>query len=132
MIKTKKGTLIKIYIGFGIHHMYAHNFAMFGSKGSVENQRGKDLKNANTVASLDSIPYTHEAIEIPVTTSFPNSSAQGHGGADPKMVDAFIECIINDTKPPLDIDFGIDIALSGIYADISSKNGGKMFKMGEF
>ncbi|MBR5519011.1 MAG: Gfo/Idh/MocA family oxidoreductase [Clostridia bacterium] len=131
MIKTKKGTLIKIYIGFGIHHMYAHNFAMYGSKGSVENQRGKELRDAKTVASLDSVPYTQEAIEIPVTTAFPNTANLGHGGADPKMVDAFIDCIIKDEKPPLDIDFGIDIALSGIYADMSSKNGGKMYKIPE-
>lgn len=129
VIKTKKGALIKIYIGFGIHHMYAHNFAVYGSKGSLENQRGKEIKKVNTMACLDSIPYTHEAVEIPITVNSPGASAIGHGGADPKMFDAFVDCIINDEKPPLDIDFGIDIALSGIYADISSRNGGKMFKI---
>lgn len=129
MIKTKKGTLIKIYIGFGVHHQYAHNFAIYGSKGSLENQRGKGFEDNNTLASFESIPYIHNEIEIPIRAGFPHASAEGHGGADPKMMEAFVDCILKDEKPPLDIEFGINIALPGIFADISSKHGGKVFKM---
>ena len=132
MIKTKKGVLIKIFVGYGVYHMYAHNCCIYGSKGSLENQRGKRSQETHTMANLDSIPYTHQAIEIPVTSGFPNADKDGHGGADPKMLEAFVDCILNDKKPPLDIDFGMDIAMAGIYANISSQNGGQMFKMPEF
>lgn len=131
MIKTKKGTLIKIFIGFGVHHEFTHNFAVYGSKGSLENQRGYGLDKNKTLASLSSIPHTHEKLVLPISVGFPGDAKadDGHGGADPRMLRAFVDCVIKDTKPPLDIDFGISIALSGIYADLSSKEGGKTYKM---
>jgi len=45
------------------------------------------------------------------------------------MMEAFVDCIINDTKPPLDIEFGINISLPGVYADLSANESGKMYKM---
>lgn len=129
MIKTKKGALIKIYVGFGVHHESGHGYTMYGSKGSLQIQTDKGYKNNNTFAQLSSVPNTKEAIEIPVSVGYPNASHEGHGGADPKMMEAFVNCIKNDTKPPLDIEFGINIALPGIYAEYSAKNGGKMIKM---
>lgn len=129
MIKTKKGTLIKIYCGFGVHHHTGHGYTMYGSKGSVETQAKKGFENNNTFAHLSSVPNTHNAIEIPVDRGYPGASSEGHGGADPKMMEAFVNCIINDTEPPLDIEFGINIALPGLYADMSAKENGKMYKM---
>lgn len=129
IIKTKKGTLIKIYAGFGVKHHFAHNFVLYGSKGSVENQRGKDFLDNNTIAYFDSIPHTHTGIEIPVQVGFPHAGTAGHGGADPKMLEAFVDCILKDEKPPLDIEFGINIALPGIFADLSSKHGGETIEM---
>lgn len=129
MIKTKKGTLIKIYIGFGVHHHTGHGYTMYGSKGSLETQVWKGFKDNDTHAHLESIPNTKTTIEIPVGAGYPGAGEDGHGGADPKMMEAFVNCIVNDTKSPLDIEFGINIAMPGIYADISAKHGGKMFKM---
>lgn len=129
IIKTKKGALIKIFAGFGIYHQHGHGFAVYGSKGSLETQVDKGFKNHSTLAHLDSIANTHEAIELPINTGFPNAPEEGHGGADPKMMEAFADCIINDEKPLLDVEFGIHIALPGIFADLSSKHGGKVFKM---
>ena len=129
MIKTKKGTLIKIYVGFGVHHHTGHGYTMYGSKGSLETQVWKGFKDNDTHAHLKSIPNTKTTIEIPVGAGYPGAGDDGHGGADPRMMAAFVDCIINDTKPPLDIEFGINIALPGIYADISAKHDGKMFKM---
>lgn len=126
MIKTKKGALIKIFIGFGVHHRSNHQFEVYGSKGSLITQRGKDRI---TLADIESIPNTHSQIEIPIRTGFPNASTEGHGGADPKMMEAFVDCILKDEKPPLDIEFGINIALPGIFADLSSREGGKVYKM---
>lgn len=132
MIKTKKGTLIKIFIGFGVQHEEINNYSIYGSKGSVEKERRKGGGNSTTYAFLESIPNTYKEIEIPVGAGFKGYSKEGHGGADPKMMEAFVNCILQDTKPPLDIEFGINIALPGIFADISSKNGNKCFKMPNF
>ena len=130
VIKTKKGTLIKIFIGFGVRHGFSHNFTLYGSKGSLSTQRGKIMEEANTVAYMDCIPHTHGAVEIPVKAAFPDADpASGHGGADVKMMEAFVDCIINDKEPPLGVEFGINIAIPGLLADESSKNGGKPVQM---
>lgn len=129
MVKTRKGTLIKIFIGFGIRHHFQHNFALYGTKGSLENQRGKGNDDNKTLAYLDCVPNTHAEIEIPITTGFPDASKVGHGGADIKMLEAFVDCILKDEKPPLDIEFGINIAIPGLLAEASYENGGKTYEM---
>ena len=71
----------------------------------------------------------NEKVEIPVGLSFPGELNGGHGGADRKMMMAFINCILNDTDPPIDVDMGISMSLPGIYADESSKKGGALVEI---
>jgi len=44
-------------------------------------------------------------------------------------MEAFVDCILNNTEPPLGIEFGINIAIPGILGEESFKNGGKTIKM---
>lgn len=126
MIKTTKGALIKIFIGFGTYNNdCTHNFTIYGSKGVVENQRYGNYHD--TYATLKSIPTAKKNITIPAGN--PGGSTNDHGGADPKLLEAFVECIIKDEKPPLDVEYGINIALPGILADMSRKEGGRVIKM---
>ena len=130
MVKTKKGTLIKIFIGFGLRHNFAHNFILYGSKGSVENERHGEFSERRTVATLDCIPNLHDReVTLPLTTGFPGADKSGHGGADSQMMNDFVRCITEDKQPALDIEFGLNIALPGILADKSSHESGKMYKM---
>lgn len=129
MVKTKKGALIKIFIGFGVHHTIRHNFAMYGSKGSLEYRRRREVQEAGTLGYFECIPHAKGEVVIPVLDSYPGASTEGHGGADPKMLEAFVNCILKDTKSPLDIEFGINIALPGLLGEESFKNGGKTMKM---
>ena len=129
ILKTAKGTLIKIFIGFGVKHRFAHNFALYGSKGSLERQRGKRFEENATDAYLESIPHTQKEIEIPVTVAYPGESAASHGGSDAKMLEEFVHCIRAGIRPKLDAEFGIKTALPGILADISSKHDGRKFRV---
>ena len=45
------------------------------------------------------------------------------------MMQAFIKCIIEDTKPPVDIDLGIRMTLPGIIAAESAKKGGELMEI---
>ena len=45
-------------------------------------------------------------------------------GLDKKQLRAFLDCILNDTKPPIDVDLGIRMSLPGIYAHESYLQGG--------
>lgn len=130
MIKTAKGSLFKIFIGFCLYRReFGHNFILYGTRGSVENERTGPFNDRTSIADLSIMPNTHSTAKIPVKSGYPGASTEGHGGADFKMMEAFVDCIENDKEPELGIEFGINISLPGIYADLSSREHGKMYKM---
>ena len=132
IFKTKKGAVIRILIIFDAYVGFDHNFAIIGTKGTVETDKTKSLGTAHSFARFDSIPESRdEKIEIPVTLRFPGEEDGQHGGADLKMMRAFIKCIIEDTAPPIDIDLGIKMTLPGIIAAESAKNGGQLMEIPE-
>jgi len=128
MIKTQKGALIKIFVGFGVHKRQGgHNFAVYGDKGYLETNRSDGDKY--TLGDFSVIPNTFSDIKIPINYGYPGESTEGHGGADVKMVNDFVDCIMEDRLPALGIEFGINIALPGIFANLSSREHGKLYTM---
>ena len=129
IFKTAKGAVIRIFIGFGMYVGYDHNFALYGTKGSILTDKTKPLEEATSFAKLYEIPDTFEKyFEIPVKLSN-TGDVYGHGGVDAMMIRDFIKCIIEDTAPPIDVDMGIRISLPGIIANESAKRGGELMKI---
>ena len=102
-----------------------------GTKGTLETDKTKPMDDAHTFARFMDVPGTfEEKIDIPVTTRFPNEHLPGyHGGADLKMMRAFIKCIIDDTEPPINVDTGIRMTIPGLIAAESAKNGGQLMEI---
>lgn len=129
IFKTAKGAVIRIFIGFGMYVGYDHNFALYGTRGSIMTDKTKPLEEATSFAKLYSVPNTFEkSFEIPVKLS-ETGDVYGHGGVDAKMIREFIKCIIDDTDPPIDVDMGIRISLPGIIANESAKRGGELLEI---
>lgn len=126
IFKTEKGAIIRILIAFGAYVGADHNFALLGTRGMIQTDKTKKYTQAHSFARLSEVPGTFDGdmIDIPITSSFKGESTAGHGGADGKMMHAFIKCIQDNTKPPLDIDFAIEISLPGIMAQESAEQGG--------
>lgn len=132
LFRTAKGTVIRIFIGFGVYVGIDHNFALYGTKGSSYTDRCKHFTEANTFAKLESMPGTNMIpLEMPVTTKFPGDPTDAHGGADTKMVKDFIKCIVEDTKPRVDVDLAINMALPGMIASESARRGGLLMEIPE-
>ncbi|MBQ8747862.1 MAG: Gfo/Idh/MocA family oxidoreductase [Clostridia bacterium] len=130
LFKTAKGAVIRIMTIFDAYLKFDHNFAMIGTRGTIETDKIKGLGEAHSYARLDSVPGSFRRVsgakvEIPVTMQYPMEKIEngGHGGADGKMIKAFVECIQNDTPSPIDVDLGIRMSLPGIYAAESADNG---------
>jgi predicted dehydrogenase len=125
LFKTAKGAVIRIFICFGAFTGYTHNYNLYGTRGSIEVDKTVPRKEAHCFAYLSSIPRALEQkkIDIPITAASFGDPSGTHVGADRKMMRAFVDCIINDTKPPIDVDLAIRMALPGIYAHESYLNG---------
>ena len=130
LFKTAKGAVIRILITFDSYTYFDHNFRIIGTRGSVETDMTKQLDDAHTFARLSDIPESRkDKIDIPVTLKFEGDDESGHGGADKKMMMAFIDCTLNDTEPPIDVDMGIRMAIPGIIAHESSLQGGAVMEI---
>ena len=126
IFRTAKGAVIRIFIGFGMYVGYDHNFALYGTKGSIMTDKTKPLEEAHSFAKLYENKESFERFfEIPVKLS-DTDDVYGHGGVDGKMIRDFIRCIIEDTEPPIDVDMGIRISLPGIIANESARRGGEL------
>ncbi len=136
LFKTAKGAVIRIMTIFDAYLKFDHNFALIGTRGTIETDKTKGLLDAHSFARLESFPGSERRVsgaklEIPVTMQYPMEKQDkgGHGGADAKMVKAFIECIQNDTPSPIDVDLGIRMSLPGIYAAESADNGSALLQI---
>lgn len=130
IFQTAKGALIKVFVSFGLQREPArHNFCMYGSKGTLETTRSGDI---STLAYFKDLPHTTDLINIPVGTAYPGSTTKilgGHGGADYYMLKSFVNSVIEDSKPLIDVDLAIRISLPGIYAHMSTQQGGVPIKI---
>ena len=131
IFKTKKGTIIKMVAGFAINLEATHNFAMYGTKGSIERNRNENWVDADNYLTIEGDVKTGKHTKT-VLANDKESRFGCHGGADRKMVGAFVDCIINDTKSPIDVDLAINMALPGIYAAMSAKQGGIPLKIPKY
>lgn len=132
IFKTEKGAVIRILICFDAFVGFDHNFALIGTRGTIETDKTKPLEDAHSFARFADIPGTLEQkVDIPVTLKFPGEPNGGHGGADKKMLMDFVKCIIEDTEPPIDVDLGIKMSLPGIIAHESAMQGGTALEIPE-
>lgn len=126
LFKTEKGAVIRILINFGSYVGFDHNFALYGTHGSILTDKTKSVEDAHSFLKCEDIPGSIDApVEIPVATRYPGESDGGHGGCDRKMMRDFIGCVLEGRQPELDVDFAIRISLPGIYAHESSLRGGE-------
>ena len=131
IFKTKKGTIIKMVAAFAINLECTHNYAMYGTKGSIERNRNEKWVDADNYLTVEGDVKTGKHTK----TVLPNDKESrygSHGAADRKMMLAFIDCIKNDTPSPIDVDLAINMALPGIYASISAKQGGVTLKIPKY
>lgn len=125
LFRTAKGAVIRIFIGFGAYVGFGHNFALYGTRGSLITDKTKDCYKAHTFAKMISVPGTmDEHFEIPIAAETGANAGEMHGGADSKMMRDFIKCIIDDTEPPITVEDGIRMSLPGIIAHKSALLGG--------
>lgn len=125
IFKTAKGNVIKQLCGFSVAKEPAHHwFVLYGTKGQIESPRFPGAKHR---LYREDIPHLGGQIELPLSDTHkgapPEAFKGGHGTSEYYMVNDFIRCILDDTKPPIDVYEGLDQTLPGICAHLSAEQG---------
>ncbi|MCK4590999.1 MAG: hypothetical protein KAT86_04535, partial [Candidatus Latescibacteria bacterium] len=133
LMHTEKDTVMRLAAGFNIprggpHHWYH----LLGTEGTVETKRS-DLDE-------DMLWLSDSYMEAPAKmnwgwkhTSIPREALEsGHSGADYYPMANFIESIVEDTTPPLDVYRAVETAAPAILAAQSIDEGSVCLEVPDF
>ncbi|MGQ9609697.1 MAG: Gfo/Idh/MocA family protein [bacterium] len=131
MCKTSRGGQINIRLDMLSNR--PHNltyYSLQGTKGCYEAPRGFGddhkiwLTDYHKDLGWHSL-WEFEAEFMPDIWRNPPEEAlkAGHGGGDYFEIREFVDCIINDTKPPVDVYEALDMTVPGLVSEISINRG---------
>lgn len=133
LFRTARGAVIRLLILFDAYVGFDHNYSIVDTRGSIHTDKNKPIyQDAHSFTGLAAVPGSRsQKIEIPITMRASGAATDAHGGADAKMVCEFIDCILKDTDPPIDLDLAIRMTLPGIIAAESAARGGELLPIPE-
>lgn len=131
IFRTAKGAVIRVLICFDAYVGFDHNFALIGTRGTIETDKTKPLSESHSFARFSDIPESLEdKIELPISIDLPGQKSNGgHGHAEKVMFKEFYRYLMDEIPCPLDINAAIDMALPGIIAHESSLRGGELMEI---
>lgn len=134
IFRMSNGAVVKQLCGFSIAREPAMNFlSIYGTKGVLESQRhdGDTIKGY-----FEDIPNLHGMVKFPLGNTHTRVPAAatlgGHGTSEYFMIKGFVDSIVNDTKPPIDIFDAMDFTVPGLCAHISAENGSQPMEIPDF
>ena len=109
-----------------------HTYRVFGTEGYFERMSARgntgDLIRFNSTKQYSA----RNLVEIPgdgTPFDYVEQSALGHGGVDYALFDHFFDALLNGKESPISLQEGLRMTLPGIYAEMSSKQGGKVLEI---
>jgi predicted dehydrogenase len=113
------------------HKPYSLWYAIYGTKGSMENNRFRPQQTLNI--TLDNDPDTNfERSYQPKFRTYYDKKFASHGGSDFFVVKNFVDSIINGTPPPIDVYTAMDMTLPGILGYRSAIEGNVSLEVPDF
>ncbi|MDD5678743.1 MAG: Gfo/Idh/MocA family oxidoreductase [Kiritimatiellae bacterium] len=133
LMQTEKDTLMRMAAGFTApcptpYHW--HN--LVGTRGAVETNRSEAEKMKMWLADAfmrqpEELNWEFETLHTP-----PEALSSGHGGIDYYPMATFVESILEDRTPPLDVYKAADTAAPGIMAARSAEQGSACLEVPDF
>ncbi len=132
LCKMKSGKLIKVRLDMISNRPHcATYYSLQGTKGCYEAPRGFGDKHKVWVDGIHPYCEWHDLWEfedkyLPDIWKKPPEEAvkAGHGGGDYFVVREFIDSILTNTKPPVDIFDALDYSVPGLLSEESINRGG--------
>ena len=141
LFRTRSNVVVRLVVSFvneyggGGHH----HFRFFTTKGSFERTAPYATSEHNpegrprTLFNSTGLPVYKGWIELPIAEMPPsyvgNPKAEGHGGCDYAMLDAFFNAIREGLPSPVSLKAGLRMTLPGIFAAESASRGGELTRI---
>ena len=106
-----------------------HNYRVFGTEGYMERLERDGDSVIRFNSQMDNPSAQTVSGEFMPPAYADNPDAVGHGGIDYALLDHFFKAIVNGEPAPISLREGLAMTLPGIYAEESSKRGGKVLTM---
>lgn len=110
MIKCAHGETITLTLDTTLPHYYSRNFNIGGTKARFEENSqafffaGKDNAERNWNEGWGNFEEYHKMYVHPLWKEYEEEGIKsGHGGMDWLVLRAFVESVMNETKPPIDV-----------------------------
>jgi predicted dehydrogenase len=129
IFKTAKERVIKILVEFSLPRPAHHYFMLMGTKGSVESPRGPSHEHLLWIEGENMNTWSRMAWDTKMLSGPREAWASGHGGADWHVSRGFLDSILKDTEPPIDVYRAMDYTVPGICAVESAAKGGAAVKI---
>jgi len=131
ILKSESGAIAKLLCGFSVERGADHHyFSIYGTNGCIEKGRF-NWEDAYVYFKDD--PQTKELTKVKISISdpdtLPDATLGGHGTSEYNLVRDFVQSIVNDTPPPVDIYTALDFGLPGLCAHQSVLQNGKIVEI---
>jgi predicted dehydrogenase len=137
LMQTAKGSLLNLRCGFTVHtigreQLGYHWHRLIGTQGTVETNRSdadkmKWLRDVKSPGIPEEVWWGYDE-----STTSAEALASGHGGADYYPIHTFVQSILQDTTPELDVYKSAETAAPAILAAQSAELGGARIEVPDF
>lgn len=126
LFETKKGATIKVLrSSVALRHPSLCTYSIYGTKGFLEGSRTEyNGVGHRYFSELDPDEGSVIAVNMADLNAPKEARAGGHGTTEYYLVKDFLNCIENDTTPPIDIVRAMDMTVPGLIAHEAAKKGG--------
>lgn len=139
--KLSRGGLVRIRLDMLSNRPHSLNYySLQGTKGCYEAPRAAGEQHKIWLADYSDDPnrwrslWEFEAEFMPEIWRDPPQEAReaGHGGSDYFEVREFVDCILHDRKPPVDLYDALDMTVPGLVSEESIRRGGQPLPVPDF
>jgi len=107
-------------------------YRLHGSKGAMENNRWRDTHQLNLFTQNAQGEFHEKSYTPSFHRHAEEAKKAGHGGGDFFTVEDFVEAIIQNKKPPIDVYQAMDMTLPGILGYRSACQGNVALDVPDF